>query len=99
MTNPHHKPDPAAANVTTLGATLTKLARSEDDLDCLEVFADLLDTKHEGLWPLLLNVVVEPLGGAQILMIGHVRPGMTLQLDEDLEIRLLQPWFPEPDSD
>lgn len=53
----------------------------------------------KALWPLLLNVVVEPLGGAQILMIGHVRPGMTLQLDEDLEIRLLQPWFPEPDSD
>lgn len=99
MTNPHPTPEPPTAKVTTLGGMLTTLARSEDDRDCLEVFAELLDTKNEGLWPLMLNVIVEPVAGAQILMIGHVRPGMTLQLDKDLESQVVQLWFPETGYD
>lgn len=99
MTNSHPTPKPPTANVTALGATLTNLSRSEDDRDCLEVFAELLDTNSEGLWPLMLNVIVEPVAGAQILVVGHVRPGMTLQLDKDLEAQVVRFWFPEAGSD
>lgn len=99
MTDPHQEPDLPTTNVSALGATLTSLASSSNDRDCLEVFADLLNVENEAMWPLLLNVVVEPLAGAQVLMVGHVRPGMTLQIDADLEVRLVQPWFPEPESD
>lgn len=97
MANPRHQAEPTP-NVSTLGARLTGLARSADDLDCLEVFADLLHHPTQPTWPLLLTVVVEPLGGAEILTAGHVRPGMTLQLDRDLELRVTQLWF-EPDDD
>lgn len=49
--------------------------------------------------PLLLNVLVEPRGGAQILMAGHVRPGMTLQVDADLQVHLTRLWYQEDERD
>lgn len=94
MTDRHQEPEPATPYVQELGPRLTDLATSAEDRDCLETFAQALDNKYEAVWPLLLTVVVEPLAGAQMVMVGHVRPGMTFQLDADLQLRLIRPWFP-----
>jgi hypothetical protein len=99
MPKPHQDPEPPTEHVANLGATLTKLARSSDDRDCLDVFADALNVGTDVMGPLLLTVLVEPLAGAQIAMVGHVCRGMTLQVDADLEVRLIQPWFPEIERD
>ena len=99
MSHRHKDPEPPTGHVARLGATLTALATSPDDRDCLEVFAELLNVGNDAMRPLLLSVVVEPLAGAQILMVGHVRPGFTLQVDADLQVRLVQLWFPETERD
>jgi hypothetical protein len=85
--------EPPTESVEALGANLAALASSADHLGCLEVFANAL--KGEAPFPLLLNVLIEPLGGAQILTIGNPRPGLTLQVDADLEVNVTQLWFGE----
>ena len=97
MTKPN--PDLPADCVVHLGATLSALAVSPEDRDCLDVFAEALSDGHEGVWPLLFTVLVEPLAGAQIITVGHVRPGMTFQVDADLQVRLIQLWYPETEGD
>lgn len=83
--------------VADLGATLIALASSPAHRHCLEVFADTL--KAEALRPLFLTVLVEPRGGAQIFMVGRVCPGMTLQVDADLQLNMTQLWYGEGERD
>jgi hypothetical protein len=99
MADPHQDPAQPTDHVANLGATLTALAKSPEDQDCLEVFAELLHLGTDELRPHLFTVLLEPAGGAQILTIGHACPGLTLQVDADLEVRLPQLWFQETDGD
>lgn len=83
--------DTRAGSVRALGERLAALADSPDDLECLEMFAQLLEVGPESTGPLLLSVLVEP-RGAQVLMVGHPCPGLTLQVDDDLRLQLAQLW-------
>jgi len=78
-----------------LGAKLSASANTPDDRDCLEVFAALLDLERDGGRPHLLTVLLEPAGGVQILTIGHASPGLTVQVDQELQLDLIQLWFGE----
>lgn len=82
--------------VARLGANLSALAGSDDELDCLEVFAEIIESGSEH--PMLLGVIVAP-GGARILTIGNPNPGLTLQVDADLDFDLIQLWFGDRDTD
>ncbi|HEY8652587.1 MAG TPA: hypothetical protein VIL87_05755 [Dermatophilaceae bacterium] len=99
MTEAHQNSEPPIDHVADLGATFTALASSSDDLDCLEVFANAQNVGTDEMGPLLFNVLVEPLAEAQILMIGRVRPGMTILVDADLQIRAIQLWCQENERD
>ena len=79
-------PSPPPHNVAALGTTLASLASSAHDRDCLQLFADELYQGTEAIDPLLLTVLIEPLAGAQIGMINFVRPGLTIRIDDDLQI-------------
>lgn len=95
MTDPQNDRESSTHNIANLGATLAALARSPADRECLEVFANLVAVKNDALRPHLLTVLLEPQGTAQIFMVGHACPGLTLQLDADLEISIPQLWFNE----
>ena len=99
MTGPDQETPSPPDQVARLGATLAALANTPDDRDCLEVFADLLNLKSDATRPHLLTVLLEPTGGAQILTIGHACPGLTVQLDTDLQLSVPQIWFGEHGSD
>lgn len=99
MTEAHQNSESPIDHVADLGATLTALASSSDDLDCLEVFANAQNVGTDEMGPLLFNVLVEPLAEAQILMIGRVRPGMTILVDADLQTRAIQLWCQENERD
>jgi hypothetical protein len=86
----------AQESVARLGPNLTALARSDDELDCLEVFAQIIESGSE--LPMFLGVIVAP-GGARILTIGNPNPGLTLQVDADLDFDLTHLWFGERDTD
>jgi len=60
-----------------LGANLAALAQSEDDMDCLEVFAKLVESGTQV--PSLLSVIVAP-DGARIITIGNPNCGLILQV-------------------
>jgi|BarGraNGADG00212_1021973.scaffolds.fasta_scaffold115673_2 hypothetical protein len=95
MTEAHQNSESPIDHVADLGATLTALASSSDDLDCLEVFANAQNVGTDEMGPLLFNVLVE----AQILMIGRVRPCMTILVDANLQIRAIQLWCQENERD
>lgn len=78
-------PAPLPHNVAALGTTLIGLASSDHDRDCLHLFADALQGT-EAIGPLLLTVLVEPLAGAQIGVVNHVRPGLTIRIDDNLQV-------------
>jgi hypothetical protein len=78
--------------IIDLGANLAALARSEDDLDCLEVFAKLVESGTQV--PSLLSVIVAP-DGARIITIGNPNPGLTLQVKSDHTFALPQLAFGE----
>ena len=99
MTHPNQKPEPQTDLVANLGATLAALAISSDDLGCLDMFAQALDVGTDAMGPLLLTVLVEPLAGAQIAMVGHVRPGTVFRVDADLQVRLTHLWDREIEHD
>jgi hypothetical protein len=99
VTDPYEDFAPPTDHVANLGATLTALARSAEDRDCLEVFAELLNLESDGMRPHLLTVLLRPDGAARILTIGHVGPGLTLQVDNDLGVRVTQLWFGERERD
>jgi hypothetical protein len=99
MTNPHQDTPPTSHSVADLGATLTALANTPDHRDCLEVFAELVNLENDATRPHLLAVLLEPAGGAQILTIGHACPGLTVQVDADLQLSVPQIWFGEHDGD
>ena len=65
----------------------------------MEVFAEQLALETDGLRPHLLTVLLEPAGGVQILTIGHACPGLTIQIDEDLQLDPIQLWFGENDRE
>ena len=79
-------PSPLPHNVAALGTTLDGLASSVHDRDCLQLFADELYQGTEAIDPLLLTVLVEPLAGAQIGVVNCVPPGLTIRIDDDLQI-------------
>ena len=99
MINPREDPPPTTDHVATLGATLSALANTSDHRDCLEVFAELLNLKSDPTRPHLLTVLLEPTGGAQILAVGHARPGLTVQVDANLQLSVPQIWFGEHEDD
>jgi hypothetical protein len=73
-----------------MGAALAALASTREDRYLLEAFAELLDVGTDVVGPLLLIILVEPLGGAQVVTVGHASPGlMHFQIDPDLELRLV----------
>lgn len=99
MIDPHQNTQQPTDNVADLGATLAALAHTPDHRDCLEVFADLLTLESDPTRPHLLTVLLEPTGGAQILTIGHACPGLTVQVDADLQLSVPQIWFGEHEGD
>jgi hypothetical protein len=98
MTHPDQDTLLPKDQVADLGTALLALANTPADRDCLEVFADLLNLKSDATRPHLLTVLLEPTGGAQILTIGHARPGLTVQVDADLHLSVPQIWFGEHES-
>ena len=76
--------------ISDLGANLAALARTDDDLGCLQVFAELVASGQP--MPTLLGVVVGP-DGARIVTVGNPNPGLTLQIDDDLAFDVTQLWF------
>ena len=76
--------------ISDLGANLAALARTDDDVGCLKVFAELVDSGQS--MPTLLGVDVGP-GGARIVTVGNPNPGLTLQIDDDLAFDVTQLWF------
>lgn len=98
MTDPDQDTSLPTDQVADLGTALSALANTPADRECLEVFADLLNLKSDATRPHLLTVLVEPTGGAQILTIGHACPGLTIQVDADLQLSVPQLWFGEHES-
>ena len=99
MIRPDQDTQPPTDNLANLGARLAALANSSDDWACLEVFARLLNLERDGTRPHLLSVLLQPEGGAQILTVGHACPGLTLQVDANLELDVPQLWFNEAGGD
>lgn len=90
LTTPHATPPPASSNIAEMGAALAALASTREDRYLLEAFADFLDVGTDAVWPLQLIILVEPLGGAQIVTVGHASPGLGyFRIDPDLELRLV----------
>lgn len=98
MTDSSATPRPATDHVVRLGSALNAAARTAEHRDCLEVFAELLSLESDGGRPHLLTVLLEPDGGAQILMIGHACPGLTLQVGADYSVDPVQLWFGETEG-
>ena len=86
------------SEVVALGPTLASRAKNADFLDCLEVFAQLLQLEQDGGRPHLMAVLLEPGGEVQIVTIGHASPGLTVQVDRNLELDVPQIWFGERDG-
>lgn len=95
MTGTGQDPAPPRDHVADLGPALRASAGTPDDRDCLEVFADLLNRERDATRPHLLTVLLGPTGRAQILTIGHACPGLTVQVDDDLQLSVPQLWFGE----
>ena len=73
-----------------MGAALAALASTREDRYLLEAFADFLDAGTDAVLPLQLIILVEPLGGAQIVTVGHASPDIGyFRIDPDLELRLV----------
>lgn len=86
---------PTPEAVARLGANLAAISRSEDELDCLEVFAEIVES---GLaHPMLLGVIVTS-GSARILTIGNPHPGLTLRVDDDLDFDVVKLWLDDHDD-
>ena len=66
MTHPHRTLSRRRSTSQAVGATLTALASSSDDRDCIDVFANALDVGTEAKGPLLLTVLVEPLASSTL---------------------------------
>jgi hypothetical protein len=98
MTDSPSVQPPPADHVLRLGDALSAAARTADDRDCLEMFAELLSLESEGGRPHLLTVLLKPDGGAQILMIGHACPGLTLQVGTDDSVDPVQLCFGETEG-
>ena len=98
MTDPDQDTPPPKDQVANLGTALNALASTPADRDCLEVFADLLNLKSDATRPHLLMVLLQPTGGAQILTTGHACPGLTVQVDANLQLSVPQLWFGEHES-
>ena len=81
--------------VTKLGASLASITRSDDELGCLEVFAEIIESGPDH--PMLLGVIVTP-GRAQILTIGNPDPGLTIRVDGDLDFDVVKLWFGDLDD-
>jgi hypothetical protein len=99
MIKPHRDTQPPTDSVADLGATLTALANTPGHRDCLELFAEMVNLESDTTRPHLLTVLLEPTGGAQILTIGHAGPGLTVQVDDDLQLSVPQLWFGEHEGD
>lgn len=95
MTDLHQPPELPSERVANLGTTLNAMANTPESRDCLEVFAELVSLETDAMRPHLLTVLVEPAGGVQILTIGHACPGLTVQVDDDLRLRVPQLWLGE----
>jgi hypothetical protein len=98
MTDSPAIPPSPTNDVLRLGDALTAAARTPDDRECLEMFAELLSLESDGGRPHLLTVLLEPDGAAQILMIGHACPGLTVQVGADHSVNPVQLWF-DPTED
>lgn len=99
MTDLPQDPQPPTQHVAKLGATLNTLANTPESRDCLEVFAQLTSLERDATRPHLLTVLLEPSGGVQILTIGHACPGLTVQVDDDLQLTVPHLWFGENEGD
>lgn len=98
MTDSSAIPPPPTDHVLRLGSALSAAARTADDRDCLEMFAELLSLESDGGRPHLLTVLLESDGGAQVLMIGHACPGLTLQVGAEYSVDPVQLWFGETEG-
>lgn len=86
----HREPAPELAN---FGALLAASAKNDGHLDCLEVFAQLLQLDEDDGRPHLMTVLLEPGGEVQVVTIGHAGPGLTIQVNAELELDVPQLWF------
>lgn len=86
---PGWQPTPVPLNVAALGATLTSLtSATSTDRRHLQMAADVLHQAAAQTSSFLVTVLVQPVDGAQIRLTSDVRPGTSIRIDDELQVRV-----------
>jgi hypothetical protein len=89
---PGWQPTPVPGNVAALGATLTSLTSATSiDRRHLQMAADVLHQAAVQTSPFLVTVLVQAVDGAQIRLTTDVRPGTSIRIDDELQVRVHVP--------
>ena len=86
------QPTPVPVSVAALGATLTSLTSATSiDRRHLQMAADVLHQAAAQTSPFLVTVLVQAVDGTQIRLATDVRPGTTIRVDDELQVRVHLP--------